>query len=48
MIGFFKEPDDMVLGLADDSDVSLSDYGDEGILTEDDELRDGSEDLNRP
>jgi hypothetical protein len=53
MIGFFKEPDDMVLGMADDSDVSLSDYAEEGILTEEDEEEDdemddaGNEVLNR-
>ena len=44
MIGFFKEPDDMVLGLADDSDYSLSDYGGEEIMSEDDEeIENGSD-----
>ena len=37
MIGFFKEPDDIVLGMAEDGDYSLSDYNDGQMMSEDDD-----------
>lgn len=48
MISFFKEPDEMVFGMADDSEVSLSDaeYEDRRMILDDDD--DDDDDLNGP